>query len=116
VIRDLGKNCNRLALAALNFRLFLLTRGPLMSFWICEQCGAQFFESIKTPSSCSICEDGRQFGSPKGQAWLIREKMSKCHNLDWRDHLGIPGIGVKPCLQSRPRFDASVRHYLAAIS
>jgi glyoxylase-like metal-dependent hydrolase (beta-lactamase superfamily II) len=95
-IRDPGNSCNQLHLPGFQFSHSLLARGPLMSFWTCEQCGAQFFESIEPPSSCPICEDERQFVNWKGQAWLTREDLAKCHNLVWRDDLGIPGIGVEP--------------------
>ncbi len=47
-----------------------------MPFWICEQCGAQFSESIEPPSSCPICEDERQFVNWKGQTWLTREELA----------------------------------------
>jgi glyoxylase-like metal-dependent hydrolase (beta-lactamase superfamily II) len=67
-----------------------------MPFWTCEQCGAQFPESIAPPSSCLICEDERQFVNWKGQTWLTREELGKSHKLTWRDDLGIPGIRVEP--------------------
>jgi glyoxylase-like metal-dependent hydrolase (beta-lactamase superfamily II) len=67
-----------------------------MPLWACEQCGAQFFESIEEPSSCPICEDERQFVNWKGQTWLTREELKKRYRLAWRDDLGIPGIGVEP--------------------
>jgi glyoxylase-like metal-dependent hydrolase (beta-lactamase superfamily II) len=69
-----------------------------MPIWSCEQCGAQFSESIDQPLSCPICEDERQFVNWKGQAWLTREQLNKSHKLVWRDDLGIPGIGVEPRL------------------
>lgn len=67
-----------------------------MPFWICEQCGAQFSESIGPPSSCPICEDERQFVNWNGQTWLTRDELLTRHKLAWRDDLGIPGIGVEP--------------------
>jgi glyoxylase-like metal-dependent hydrolase (beta-lactamase superfamily II) len=67
-----------------------------MPFWTCEQCGAQFSESVEPPSSCLICEDERQFVNWKGQTWLTREEFTKRCTLIWRDDLGIPGIGVEP--------------------
>lgn len=67
-----------------------------MPFWTCEQCGAQFSESVKPPPSCLICEDERQFVNWKGQAWLTREEFTQHHKLVWREDLGIPGIGVEP--------------------
>jgi glyoxylase-like metal-dependent hydrolase (beta-lactamase superfamily II) len=67
-----------------------------MSIWICEQCGAQFSESIEPPRSCRICQDERQFVNWKGQAWLSREELTKRYRLIWRDDLGIPGVGVEP--------------------
>jgi glyoxylase-like metal-dependent hydrolase (beta-lactamase superfamily II) len=67
-----------------------------MSIWICEQCGAQFSESIEPPRSCRICQNERQFVNWKGQAWLSREELTKRYRLIWRDDLGIPGVGVEP--------------------
>jgi hypothetical protein len=69
-----------------------------LPFWTCEQCGAQFPESGRPPTSCAICEDERQFVNWKGQAWLTREELTTRHKLVWRDDLGIPGIGVEPSL------------------
>jgi hypothetical protein len=68
----------------------------IMPFWTCEQCGAQFPDSATPPSSCSICEDERQFVNWRGQTWLTREDLAKRHKLVWRDDLGIPGIGIEP--------------------
>ena len=67
-----------------------------MPFWTCEQCGAQFPQSIAPPSSCLICEDERQFVNWKGQTWLTREELGKGHKLAWRDDLGVPGMRVEP--------------------
>lgn len=67
-----------------------------MSFWTCEQCGAQFPDSAAPPASCPICEDERQYVNWKGQTWLTREQLAAGHKLVWRDDLGIPGIGVEP--------------------
>jgi hypothetical protein len=67
-----------------------------MPLWTCEQCGAQFPDSVTPPSSCPICEDERQFVNWKGQTWLTRRDLAKRHKLVWRDDLGIVGIGVEP--------------------
>ena len=69
-----------------------------MPFWTCEQCGAQFSESVEPPSSCLICEDERQFVNWKGQIWLAQGELEKRYKLSWREDLGIPGIGVEPRL------------------
>ena len=69
-----------------------------MPFWTCEQCGAQFPESLAPPAECPICRDERQFVNWKGQSWLTREQLTTRHRLVWRDDLGIPGIGVEPNL------------------
>jgi len=69
-----------------------------MPFWTCEQCGAQFSESIAPPTSCPICEDERQFVNWKGQIWLARDELKQGYNLGWRDDLGVPGISVEPRL------------------
>ena len=68
----------------------------IMPLFTCVQCGAQFPESEEPPRSCPICEDERQFVNWQGQTWLTREELTKHHELEWRDDLGIPGIGSKP--------------------
>ncbi|WP_454616756.1 MBL fold metallo-hydrolase [Bradyrhizobium cenepequi] len=67
-----------------------------MSFWTCEQCGAQFPDSDSPPPSCRICEDERQFVNWNGQVWLSREELAKRHRLVWRDDLGLTGIALEP--------------------
>ena len=64
-----------------------------MPVWTCEQCGAQFSESVGPPSSCLICEDERQFVNWNGQIWLTREEFAERYKLVWRDDLGIAGLG-----------------------
>jgi hypothetical protein len=71
--------------------------------WTCEQCGAQFPDSDKSPVSCPICEDDRQFVNWKGQTWIAREALSERLKLVWRDDLGILGIGVEPAFAIRQR-------------
>jgi hypothetical protein len=67
-----------------------------VSFWTCEQCGAQFAGSDEPPLSCLICEDERQFVNWNGQAWIAREALTKRHRLVCREDLGLVGIGVEP--------------------
>ena len=67
-----------------------------MPLWTCEQCGAQFPESVGPTQACLICEDARQFVNWKGQIWLTHEQLTERHRLVWRDDLGIPGIAVEP--------------------
>jgi hypothetical protein len=67
-----------------------------VTFWTCEQCGAQFPESTTPPASCPVCEDERQFVNWKGQSWIAREALRERHKLVWRDDLGLVGIGAEP--------------------
>jgi hypothetical protein len=67
-----------------------------MPVWTCFQCGAQFDENSKPPSTCPICEDERQFVTWSGQKWLAREELAEQHRLVWRDDLGVAGLGVEP--------------------
>lgn len=67
-----------------------------MPVWTCEQCGAQFPESVAPPACCPICEDDRQFVNWNGQTWLSREQLRASHRLAWRDDLGLAGIAVEP--------------------
>ncbi|CAN7492516.1 MBL fold metallo-hydrolase [Bradyrhizobium sp. LjRoot220] len=67
-----------------------------MPLWICEQCGAQFPESVAPPASCPVCEDERQYVNWKGQQWLTREALAERHKIVWRDDLGISGIALDP--------------------
>ncbi len=63
---------------------------------ICVQCGQQFTASAQPPPSCPICEDSRQYVRWDGQAWTDHEELARRHCLDWRDDLGVVGIGVEP--------------------
>jgi hypothetical protein len=67
-----------------------------MPLFTCFQCGAQFPESETPPQSCPICEDERQFVRWSGQKWLAREELAATQRLEWRDDLGLDGIGLEP--------------------
>jgi glyoxylase-like metal-dependent hydrolase (beta-lactamase superfamily II) len=67
-----------------------------MSFWTCEQCGAQFPEADEPPSACPVCEDERQYVNWKGQQWLTREALTERCRIVWRDDLGLTGMGLEP--------------------
>ncbi len=67
-----------------------------MPLWSCEQCGAQFPDSVSPPAACLICEDERQFVNWKGQTWLTADELAKRHKVVWRDDLGLAGIGLEP--------------------
>jgi hypothetical protein len=67
-----------------------------MKCWICVQCGQQFAASAAPPPSCPICEDDRQYVRWDGQAWTDRDELARTHRLNWRDDLGVVGIGVEP--------------------
>jgi hypothetical protein len=69
-----------------------------MTAWICVQCGQQYAESEAPPAHCIICEDDRQYVRWGGQTWTGMDELSRTHQIDWRDDLGLVGIGIKPDL------------------
>lgn len=67
-----------------------------MKNWICVQCGQEFAESPEPPPYCAICGDDRQYVRWDGQGWTDRHELARTHRLDWRNDLGVVGIGVEP--------------------
>jgi len=67
-----------------------------MPLWTCETCGAQFPASERSPVSCPICEDERQFVNWKGQTFLTRESLAERCRPVWRDDLGLTGLSLEP--------------------
>jgi glyoxylase-like metal-dependent hydrolase (beta-lactamase superfamily II) len=68
----------------------------IMPLWTCFQCGAQFPDAPKPPSTCLVCEDERQYVNWRGQSFLSREEMQQRYRLIWRDDLGLTGLQVEP--------------------
>ncbi|TDL30872.1 MBL fold metallo-hydrolase [Jeotgalibacillus sp. S-D1] len=46
-----------------------------MNSYICSTCGVQYSASEKPPAHCLICEEERQYVSPKGQSWTTLAEM-----------------------------------------
>jgi hypothetical protein len=68
-----------------------------MQAFICTACGTQYPPSDRRPSSCTICEDERQFIPPGGQGWTSLEALKVGHCNAYRQHEpGIIGIGTQP--------------------
>ncbi|WSH68168.1 MBL fold metallo-hydrolase (plasmid) [Rhizobium ruizarguesonis] len=68
-----------------------------MTLHICTACGTQFYERLKPPSGCPICEDDRQFVPPSGQAWTDMAALGRTHNVTWRQEAGgIHSLQVSP--------------------
>src|SRR5260370_37765985 len=66
-----------------------------MSFWTCEQCGAQFPESDAPPASGPICEDERQFVTSKRRTCIGRDELTTRPKLAWRYHIEMLGSSAE---------------------
>jgi glyoxylase-like metal-dependent hydrolase (beta-lactamase superfamily II) len=65
--------------------------------FICIQCGTQFEESARPPSSCPICEDERQFVRHTGQEWTTLDRLARDHHNRIEDEApALLGIGTEP--------------------
>lgn len=68
-----------------------------MRNFICETCGTQFAATETPPAHCAICEDVRQYVSPRGQQWTTLEQLRRKHRNSWRQYEpGLFGIGTEP--------------------
>jgi glyoxylase-like metal-dependent hydrolase (beta-lactamase superfamily II) len=68
-----------------------------MPAFICTTCGSQYPATDTPPAGCVICQDGRRYVNPAGQAWTTRESMLKTHfNAFRRLGPGLMGIGTFP--------------------
>jgi hypothetical protein len=68
-----------------------------MENFICVQCGAQFDETKRPPSSCPICEDERQFVRHAGQEWTTLDRLARDHhNRIEEEAPRLLGIGTEP--------------------
>jgi len=71
-------------------------RDPVENF-ICIQCGTQFEGTAQPPSSCSICEDERQFVRHAGQGWTTLDMLARDHHNRIEDEAPcLLGIGTEP--------------------
>jgi hypothetical protein len=68
-----------------------------MERFICIQCGTQFDETARPPSSCPICEDERQFVHYCGQEWTTLKRLATDHHNRFEDEAPhLLGIGTEP--------------------
>ena len=68
-----------------------------MENFICIQCGTQFDETERPPSSCRICEDERQFVRHGGQEWTTLDRLARDHhNRIEEEAPNLLGIGTEP--------------------
>jgi len=68
-----------------------------MHNYICITCGHQFAETQESPARCPICEDDRQYVSPRGQAWTTLEELGRGHhNVLMPLESGLTGIATEP--------------------
>ena len=66
-----------------------------MPFFICTACGMQYAESEKPPAQCLICEEERQYVSPRGQTWTTLDALAQSHMNSLREYEpGVTGIGA----------------------
>jgi len=68
-----------------------------MNKYICVTCGTQYPPSEKSPESCPICLDERQWVRWEGQAWTTREELAKNHVIRIKEEdERVYGIGAEP--------------------
>jgi DNA-directed RNA polymerase subunit RPC12/RpoP len=68
-----------------------------MENFICVQCGTQFFETVKPPLHCPICEDKRQFVRHGGQEWTTLTRLAVDHQNRFEEEAPqLLGIGTEP--------------------
>ena len=68
-----------------------------MPNFICSTCGTQYAESDQPPSSCTICQDERQYVRKTGQQWttLDRLRLTNRTSIKFKEP-GLIGIGIDP--------------------
>ena len=59
--------------------------------WICATCGVEYPAAAQPPAHCPICEDERQYLSPKGQQWTTMAALAKDHAVRGCARLEFPG-------------------------
>ena len=68
-----------------------------MPAFICTACGAQYAPSAAAPTSCTICDEERQYVPPRGQTWTTPEALAASHFNGWRQHEpNLLGGGTQP--------------------
>jgi hypothetical protein len=68
-----------------------------MPLFICTACGTQYPESAQVSHHCVICEEERQYVSPRGQTWTTLQALQQTHTNTFHEYeKGIIGIGSTP--------------------
>jgi hypothetical protein len=68
-----------------------------MAQFICVTCGAQFEESPRPPDRCLICDEERQYVSPRGQTWTTLDGLRRDHqNVLTAEESRLTGIRTEP--------------------
>jgi glyoxylase-like metal-dependent hydrolase (beta-lactamase superfamily II) len=80
-----------------------------MPCFICRQCGTQYSDAPRPPSTCPVCEDDRQFVGWDGQAWTVLDELQRSCSLEWEaGELGVTAM------QAVPKFAIGQRALLVA--
>jgi glyoxylase-like metal-dependent hydrolase (beta-lactamase superfamily II) len=68
-----------------------------MGNFICTTCGAQYAESDQPPTTCTICQEERQYVKITGQQWttLDRMRLTNRNSIKFKEP-GLIGIGIEP--------------------
>jgi len=61
-----------------------------MTVFLCTACGTSYPDAPRSPESCPVCEDERQFVPSAGQSWTPRDTLADTHRNAWRRH--EPGL------------------------
>lgn len=67
--------------------------------YICKTCGVQYSKSENPPENCIICEDERQYVSPKGHTWTTLDALQSSNeytNKIENKEEGVYSITTKP--------------------
>ncbi|HKI17189.1 MAG TPA: MBL fold metallo-hydrolase [Isosphaeraceae bacterium] len=68
-----------------------------MPNFICNTCGTQYAESGEPPTTCTICQDERQYVKITGQQWTTLERLQLTNRNSIRfEGPGLIGIGIDP--------------------
>jgi hypothetical protein len=82
-----------------------------MPAFICPTCGTQYTPSDRSPATCTICSEERQYVGPTGQTWTTLDAMAprfdNCFHLYEPNLFGIRtvphfGIGQRALLVRAP--------------
>src|SRR5947209_3874373 len=68
-----------------------------MPNFICTTCGTQYADSDQPPTSCTICQEERQFVNVTGQQWTTLERLRLTNRNSIKfEEPGLIAVGIEP--------------------